>query len=344
MLNLTPQKKSQSLNATELDARLEDDQRLKDAIIVVCTSIGMTLIGGYFDLFERWHHFVRDHENLELDELTIGVCSLAVMLIWYSLRRQRQANALKSLALQLKNDAYAKSEAKSEFLANMSHELRTPLNAIIGYSEAMMAGVFGKVSNAKQEDCLHDVHNSGHHLLNLINDILDISKIEAKKEKLIERTIEVSNMMDISSRRVGILAEKKNITLSVDAPTNAPMLLGDERRVVQVFINLLSNAIKFTPEGGEVMFSAEICDDGCHVLRVSDTGRGISKKDLDSIFLPFEQAGDHLMGAQVGTGLGLTLCTSLMQLHGGDFAIDSELGTGTTVTVRFPAERTVIAS
>ncbi|MFC1673061.1 sensor histidine kinase [Pseudomonadota bacterium] len=322
-------------------APITDDLRLRDGLIVICASIAMVIVGGYFDLFERWHHFVREHESWELDELTIGVVSFAILLIWYSWRRQRQADFLKSIAIAHKEEAFEASKAKSLFLANMSHELRTPLNSIIGYSETLLTGVFGNINNEKQEEYLRDIHGSGHHLLKLINDILDISKIEAKKEILFEREIDVSEVMDCSLRRVRVLAERKNIAVFVEAPPPPLRLLGDERRVVQVFINLLSNAIKFTPKDGQVTFVAEIGDDGGYVFRVSDTGKGISNDDLARVLQPFEQVGDIPAQSQEGTGLGLALCTSLMHLHGGEFKIDSELGKGTTVTAVFPYERTI---
>lgn len=320
---------------------LVDHLCLTDAIIVGTVTITMTMIGVHYDLFERWHTFVRGHESMELDEVTIGIFSLVLSLFWYSWRRQRQANVLRAIALKHKELASEANQAKSVFLANMSHELRTPLNAIIGYSEAMMTGVFGKVENSKQKECLNDVHSSGHHLLSLINDILDLSKIEAKKEILFERMINVPVVMDTSMRRVKILAEQKNIDLSVRVSINSPGLLGDERRVVQVFINLLNNAIKFTPEGGKVTFIAETGEDKGFVFKISDTGKGIAKENLAKVALPFEQTGSVRDRDEEGTGLGLALCNALIQLHGGDVAIDSELGEGTTVTVYFPPERTI---
>jgi len=318
---------------------LADHPYRNDALIVICASVAMTFLGGYLDFFELWHAFVRQHENWELDEITIGIFSLAILLVWYSWRRQTQANLLKSIALKHKEEAIEASLAKSRFLTTMSHELRTPLNSIIGYSEAMLTGALGKLGNEKHEQYMRDIQNSGHHLLDLINDILDISKIEAKKETLIDRAVEVPAIMDISLQRVRILAEKKNIILSVEKPRTPTMLMCDERRVVQVFINLLSNAIKFTPENGHVAFVAESSDDSGYIFSISDTGRGIPKGDICRVIKPFEQADKNLNGGSAGTGLGLPLCKSLMQLHGGDLAIASELGMGTTVTVHFPPER-----
>jgi signal transduction histidine kinase len=318
---------------------LADAPHRIDAIIVIFVSVGMTFLGGYLDFFESWHVFVRQHESWELDEITIGVFSLAVLLVWYSWRRQTQANFLKLIALKHKEEAIEASQAKSKFLATMSHELRTPLNSIIGYSEAMLTGALGRLGNEKHEEYMRDIQNSGHHLLNLINDILDISKIEAKKETLVERAVEVPAIMDISLQRVRVLAEKKNITLSLEKPKTSAMLMCDERRVVQVFINLLSNAIKFTPGRGHVTFAAACGDDSSYIFRISDTGIGIPKENLSKVIKPFEQIDTNLNGPSAGTGLGLPLCKSLMQLHDGDLAITSEIGKGTTVAVHFPPER-----
>lgn len=240
-----------------------------------------------------------------------------------------------------KEEAEDANRSKSNFLANMSHELRTPLNSIIGFSESILEGHFGRMENPKHEGYIKDIFDSGTHLRNLIDDILDISKIEAKKEELFERAFDVSVMMDTTLKRVRHLAESKNIAISVDTPPPPPELLGDERRVVQIFINLLSNAIKFTPEGGRVSFSAKADPGHGYVFSVEDNGIGIASDMIAKVVKPFEQIGDVMDTPQEGTGLGLALCTSLMQMHGGGLVIESEPGKGTTVVVRFPPERII---
>lgn len=332
---------SQSHQSDHSIPRMGDTGFAQDAFVVIVLSLVATYVGGRFDLFESWYTFVILHEGWELDELTIGIFAFAFLSVWFSWRRLRQANILARMAKKHEQEAFLSSKAKSEFLACMSHELRTPLNAINGYSEAMAAGIFGEMNNAKQLECLGDIQNSGQHLLKLINDILDLSKIEAGKEVLFEREIEIRSAMDSSLRPIKIMAEKKRIALSIDVIENPPGLLGDERRIVQVFINLLSNAVKFTPEGGSVSFVAELDERDGYVVSVSDTGIGIPKQDLTKVMMPFEQSLDIKTGTREGTGLGLALSHSLMKLHSGMIEIASDLGMGTTVKLHFPPERTI---
>ncbi|MDP6816256.1 MAG: HAMP domain-containing sensor histidine kinase, partial [Alphaproteobacteria bacterium] len=236
------------------------------------------------------------------------------------------------------------NQAKSEFLANMSHELRTPLNAIIGFSEILVDGVIGKMENDRHHEYVTDIHRSGRYLLDLLNDILDIARIEARKEELVERAIDVSEMMDVSLQNVGHLAQSKNIALSADKPPGLPQLIADQRRVVQILINVLGNAVKFTPAGGSVSFSAEVDGKNGFIFKVRDTGKGMPRADIPKIFEPFERIGDAMTKSQEGTGLGLAICKSLMELHDGAIEIDSEVAKGTTVTLWFPPERTLPTS
>ena len=242
--------------------------------------------------------------------------------------------------IKAKNEAEHANQAKSEFLANMSHELRTPLNVIIGYSQSLHQGIFGPIENDKQREYIHDIHTSGQHLLDLINDILDISKIEAQQAELYERDFDVAEMLQTCASRVRYMIDQSNLDLSLTYPTPLAMLNGDERRVVQVLLNLLTNAIKFTPSGGRIELKAEVGENGGFVFSVTDTGIGIPEDKIETVIQPFQQLGDVMTTPQEGTGLGLAISKALMEQHGGTLHLASEVGKGTTATLTFPAWRT----
>ena len=233
----------------------------------------------------------------------------------------------------------AANRAKSEFLTNMSHELRTPLNAIIGFSDIMSSEMLGPLGNARYYEYSKDIHASGTHLLNIINDILDLSKVEAGKLELHESDIDVSELIEATLPLVRERAEANNLTLTTDVPHDLPDLYADPRALKQILANLISNAIKFTEPGGHVAITAAY-EGGQIALCVVDTGIGIAKKDLPTVLQAFGQVDGGLTRRHQGTGLGLHLVQVLVELHGGAFEIDSEPGQGTRVTVRFPAVRT----
>ena len=240
---------------------------------------------------------------------------------------------------EAKTQAEFANRSKSEFLANMSHELRTPLNAINGFSEIMCDQIFGTLGNPRYIEYAHDIHNSGIHLLNLINDILDLSKIEAGAFELKEEEVEVAQVVAACRRIIEVRAKEAGLTMATRLSGNLPKLWLDERIVKQIVLNLLSNAVKFTPAGGKVTVRAEIEEDGCFVLSVSDTGIGIDADDVPKVFTPFSQVDGSLTREHEGTGLGLPLVKSLVEAHGGTVELESELGNGTIITIRFPAER-----
>jgi two-component system, NtrC family, sensor kinase len=228
------------------------------------------------------------------------------------------------------------SQHKSEFLANMSHELRTPLNAIIGFSEVLSERMFGEL-NEKQEEYLKDIYASGTHLLSLINDILDLSKIEAGRMELELTDFHLPTALDSALTLVRERAGRRGIALQMNVDNRLRQIQADERKVRQVVLNLLSNAIKFTPEGGRIEVAA-VPKDGLVEVSVSDTGVGIAPEDQDAIFEEFRQVGTADKKAE-GTGLGLTLCRKFVELHGGRIWVKSQVGVGSTFTFTIPTRR-----
>jgi signal transduction histidine kinase len=225
---------------------------------------------------------------------------------------------------------------KSEFLASMSHELRTPLNAVIGFSEVLLDRMFGEL-NPKQDEYLQDILTSGRHLLSLINDILDLAKIEAGRMELEVTDFHLPQAIDNSITLIRERAARRAITLAVDVDPRLGEIKGDERKVKQVLLNLLSNAIKFTPEGGRVVVQAGLAD-GFAEISVTDTGVGIAPEDHEAVFEEFRQVGSDYAKKHEGTGLGLTLSRRFVELHGGRIWVKSQLGQGSTFTFTLPVK------
>jgi len=238
-----------------------------------------------------------------------------------------------------KNQAEAASIAKSELLANMSHELRTPLNAIIGFSSIMQQRLFGPLGG-KYFEYAHDINMSGNHLLELINHILDASALDAGKLELREKTFHLADVFKESRQILDADANVKKLTIKHDIPDDLPLIMADPLRIKQIVLNLLSNAIKFTEPGGNILISTFV-EQGAHVITIKDTGIGMTEKELSIAMTEFGQIQNNLNSSQSGTGLGLPLTKGLIELHDGTFLISSEAGKGTTVTVHFPAIRTV---
>ena len=240
-----------------------------------------------------------------------------------------------------KEQAEFASRAKTEFLANMSHELRTPLNSILGLSEMLMNETLGPLGSPRYREYADDIHTSGKHLLSLISEVLDLSKIEAGELEIIESEIDVTDAVSTCVRMIEGRAPKEAPRVSVEFANGLPRLLGDERRFKQILLNLLGNAVKFTPHDGEVSVAARVCDGDRFTIEVADTGIGIAAEDIPKVLEPFGQVRDVFTRKHEGTGLGLYLAKSFTEMHGGTLDIASALGKGTTVTLRFPKERTV---
>ena len=238
-----------------------------------------------------------------------------------------------------KRSADEANRAKSEFLASMSHELRTPLNAILGFSEVIKEELFGPVGQAKYVDYAHDVHSSGQHLLDLINDILDISKIDAGKVELREENISIPGLIADAASLVRERAQKSGVGLEVLTATSLPLLVADKRLLKQILLNLLSNAIKFTPAGGRVTVKAALEANGGMRITVSDTGIGMNPEDITKAMSPYGQIDSRVSRKHEGTGLGLPISHSLARLHDGELDVQSKPGQGTSITLILPPQR-----
>jgi signal transduction histidine kinase len=310
----------------------------------------------------------RDGEPRGVQEVTLSVAGSATLgyrdllesVLFYSLlagagllligallgrlkRSLRETQALADLAqrrnselLVAKTEAERANHAKSEFLANMSHELRTPLNAIIGFSDVMSRQLLGPIGSDKYRAYADDIGNSGKHLLQIINDVLDMAKIEAGRSELALATCDVGEIVAACLRMVSERAEAGQIMLAAESAGDLPPVIADERALRQVLLNLLSNAVKFTAAGGCVTVATAATESGL-VITVTDTGIGIADEDLAHVLEPFAQAESGLARNFDGTGLGLPIAKALMALHGGSLELASTVGVGTTVTLRLPA-------
>jgi signal transduction histidine kinase len=258
----------------------------------------------------------------EIVRTRVDARSLETQLLEVSLARSSEAN-----------------RAKSQFIANMSHELRTPLNAIIGFSEVIRDQILGPAATAEYRDYANDIHSAGEHLLKIINDVLDISKIEAGKLELNDGKIDVGEVIQSALKLINPTAVEKGITLSTEFSPDLPMLMADELRVRQILLNLLSNAVKFSKPGDTVVAGAALRDDGALGLWVADHGIGMSEADIATAMEPFSQVESSFSRTHEGIGLGLPLVQGFITLHGGFVEFDSTPDVGTKVCVVFPKER-----
>ncbi|HEY6578765.1 MAG TPA: HAMP domain-containing sensor histidine kinase, partial [Rhizomicrobium sp.] len=239
-------------------------------------------------------------------------------------------------ALRKRFEAEAANATKTSFLANMSHELRTPLNAILGFSEIIQKECFGPVGSVRYSEYAGDIHASGAHLLSLINDLLDVAKIEAGKMEIEPHELDAGCCFDTALRIIAARARERRQQLVIEIDPSAPPLYADERAVKQILINLVSNAVKFTPEEGRILVAASRSRCGNFQIMVEDTGPGIPRDKLERVFTPFSQIDNRYDRQRGGTGLGLTLVRGLAELHGGRTWIDSDSGKGCRAYVVLP--------
>src|SRR5689334_18372720 len=249
----------------------------------------------------------------------------------------------KAISDEARRRAEAANIAKSRFLAQMSHELRTPLNAILGFSEVMKAEVFGAHGVPAYKEYSSDIHNSGVHLLGLINEILDLSRIEAGRYELNEESVSLVAIVEDCHHLLKLRASNRGIAIHEIFEPELPRLWADERAIRQICLNLLSNAIKFTPQAGEIWLKIGWTASGGQYISVKDTGPGIPEEEIPIVLASFGQGSNSIKSAEQGAGLGLPIAKSLVDLHGGTFTLKSKLRIGTEVVVTFPPERVVAA-
>jgi signal transduction histidine kinase len=274
----------------------------------------------------------------------IGTMALVFVALCYSSIRSSWISFFEGVRLRMENRdllrlAEAANRTKSEFLANMSHELRTPLNAVIGFSDVMLAQAFGPLGAARYREYAEDINRSGQHLLNIINDILDLSKIEAGHLELHEEICDAAAIVEACRHLLKQRAELGGVDLRLDIGAPPPALRADAVKLKQILVNLMTNAVKFTPAGGQVVVTAARAADGWFEFTVADTGIGIAPADIERVMQPFVQVENSMARRHGGTGLGLPLARRLAELHDGELRLISRLGAGTTVTVRLPPVR-----
>jgi signal transduction histidine kinase len=340
--------KSSSLDATELSAHDRPDAFHQHGDWVVYMNPVDGAPWRFLMLVDR-HALVFD----VLRSLWIGFVGLTLLGVALMAVEQRRRGsvalaenlaALQRMTLTLataRDEAQQANSAKSMLLANVSHELRTPLNAIIGFSDLMRHQIHGPLGHARYDEYAGDIQRSGQLLLSLINDLLDVTKLEAGRYELTESECDLAALTREALGLVKIQAERGGVSLNATIDADLPLLFADERALRQVVLNLLSNAVKFTPHGGSVRITCARNADGDPAIVVKDTGRGIAHEDMKKLFQPFVRAADAKLADTPGTGLGLAIVKSLVELHQGAITLESRVGFGTTVTVILPAARLI---
>ena len=295
-------------------------------------------------------------------EIMMSALCIGILVYFVILANRLHRTSLASLSFQAEKDALiaeleqanlnsdearrraeSANLAKSRFLATMSHELRTPLNAILGFSEVMKAELFGVHSVSAYKDYSNDIHSSGQHLLMLINEILDLSRVEAGRYELKEESVSLPGVVEECRHLLSMRAKSRNIAVVEQLDTDLPRIWADERAVRQVTLNLLSNAIKFTPQGGSITIKVGWTSAGGQYLSIRDTGPGIAEEEIPIVLASFGRGSLAQKNADEGTGLGLPIVKGLVELHGGEFRLHSKLREGTEVIVIFPPERVMSA-
>jgi len=322
-------------DVTPLVSQMARDGRT--LIAVVIATFALLYIALLFIVRHADRSVVRRHEAILLEQRAQSLQEKNKDLEQEVAQRRQAEAALR----RARDESELANRSKTEFLANMSHELRTPLNAVIGFSEIMRDELLGPLGDKRYSQYARDIHGSGAHLLEIINDILDLSKIEAGKHDLVEETVELPAVVKSCLILLGERAHSAGVTLVQRLPDGLPSLRADSRKVKQILLNLLTNAVKFTRSGGSVTVSAARRASGDIAFAVTDTGIGIEPEDFERVMAPFGQVDSGLGRKYEGTGLGLPLARAFAELHGGTLELDSVPGEGTTVTVVLPKERVI---
>jgi two-component system cell cycle sensor histidine kinase PleC len=323
---------------------------------ILSASIRSAISAGLLPIVAGTVFLVMDGEDM--NSTMLAVLSVGAMVFYLLLGNRAHHSAVQTIAFRAEKDlliaeleeaknrhdeARRRAEqanlAKSRFLATMSHELRTPLNAILGFSEVMKSELFGPHSVPQYKEYANDIHGSGQHLLNIINEVLDLSRIEAGRYELHEEAVDLASTADDCRHMLDMRARNKSITLKTMLDTGMPRLWSDERAVRQIVINLLANAIKFTPSGGEVTVKVGWTQASGQYVSIRDTGPGIPEEEIPTVLSSFGRGELAIKTAEQGTGLGLPIVKGLVDLHGGQFHLRSRLREGTEVIVMFPPER-----
>ena len=324
--------------------------------VMLSATIPMAVYAGLIPIIAGISAFF--WERRDIDSVTMALMAAAAQLFFIFLANRLYASSVASIGFRAEKDALIaeletanansdearrKAEeanlAKSRFLATMSHELRTPLNAILGFSEVMKNEIFGEHANAAYREYSADIHGSGQHLLNLINEILDLSRIEAGKYELNEEALSLSDIVDDCQHMLALRAKAKGQSIRALAEPDLPRVWADERAIRQVVLNVLSNAIKFTPQGGEITIKVGWTAAGGQYVSVADTGPGIPENEIPIVMQSFGRGSLAIKTAEQGSGLGLPIVKGLIELHGGGFKLKSKPRAGTEVTITLPAER-----
>ena len=333
-----PRKKLLRLGPADLSPPSQPNGRASDQ--AAAEFIEMTL-NGEVPVFEWLHKNAKGDLipcEVRLVQMRVGDQCLVRGSIIDITERKRHVAAL----LEAKEQAEMANKAKSDFLATMSHELRTPLNAIIGFSDLIRNKTFGPVQNERYAGYVDNIHDSGCHLLEIINDLLDMAKVESGQIELHEELVDIPDLLTTVCRLIKGRAADAGIAIKISNARNLPWLRADPRLIRQIMFNLLGNAIKFTPKGGTISVRSKLNARNELAVTVTDTGIGISKHDLERVFEPFQQVDSVLVRKYDGTGLGLPLAKSLADLHDADLTLASRPSSGTTATLTFPSERLVV--